>query len=188
MQTCVKYTSTRQVFSSWLSRWRTGGQGHYGPVGGPFANHPTKAKKGKACNETLQTSIEFLIICEKNFDHLRLSSISPHLSCTPKWKSRFMILMPQYMQRLRFFCPGNSKWKNVREIDIRILYCAAKMENNLRIHLSLHGFTLPANISWQIWKWDISNLSWWSVTNGHIQHFNNHLQIIIIILQFYIVE
>ena len=41
MQTCVKYTSTKQVFSSWLSLWRTGGQGHYGPVGGPFANHPT---------------------------------------------------------------------------------------------------------------------------------------------------
>ena len=78
--------------------------------------------------------------------------------------------------------------KNIRELDMHILYCAAKMENNLRIHLSLHGFTLPANISWQIWKWDISNLSWWSVTNGHIQHFNNHLQIIIIILQFYIVE
>ena len=127
-------------------------------------------------------------LSHKNFDHLRLSSISPHLSCTPKWKSRFMILMPQYMQRLRFFCPGNSKWKNIRELDMHILYCAAKMENNLRIHLSLHGFTLPANISWQIWKWDISNLSWWSVTNGHIQHFNNHLQIIIIILQFYIVE
>ena len=33
MQTCVKYTSTEQVFSSWLSHWRTGGQGHQGPVG-----------------------------------------------------------------------------------------------------------------------------------------------------------
>ena len=36
MQTCVKYTSTKQVFSSWLSLWRTGGQGHHGPVDGPF--------------------------------------------------------------------------------------------------------------------------------------------------------
>ena len=36
MQTCVKYTSTKQVFSSWLSLWRTGGQGHHGPVDGPL--------------------------------------------------------------------------------------------------------------------------------------------------------
>ena len=33
MQTCVKYTSIEQVFSSWLSHWRTGGQGHQGSVG-----------------------------------------------------------------------------------------------------------------------------------------------------------
>ena len=32
----MKYTSTKQVFSSWLSLWRTGGQGHHGPVDGPL--------------------------------------------------------------------------------------------------------------------------------------------------------
>ena len=34
MQTCCRNTLVqRQVFSLWLSHWRTGGQGHHGPVG-----------------------------------------------------------------------------------------------------------------------------------------------------------
>ena len=43
MQTCCRNTLVRnKSFSSWLSLWRTGGQGHHGPVGGPSKNiqHP----------------------------------------------------------------------------------------------------------------------------------------------------
>ena len=37
-------------------------------------------------------------------NYLLLVSISPHLSCTPKWKSKLMILMPQKMQTSSFPC------------------------------------------------------------------------------------